>query len=350
MTQIGSDFPIRNVLVTGGAGFLGAHLLRAMLIEPAFAETKISVLDDLSGGFKDNIPSDHRIGFIEGSVADDCLIDSLFDKNKFDLVYHLAAYAAEGLSHFIRRYNYTNNVLGSVNLINAAVRNAAKGFVFTSSIAVYGEQRPPMRESVKPTPADPYGIAKYAVEMDLQAAHEMFGLPFVIVRPHNVYGEFQNTGDPYRNVVGIFMRALLEDRPMPIFGDGLQTRAFTYAGDIARAMVVAPLLSEAKNRVFNLGSDAVTSVIDLAADVATTMRKPCRVEHLPNRLEVKTAFADHSLSHQVFGDLLGDTSLPDGLAKMAKWVLQVGVRRSTPYREIEILDKLPPSWRKLLFE
>ncbi len=348
MNSVEASFPTRNILVTGGAGFLGSHLVRRLLSESVFGNARIVVLDDLSGGFRDNLPEHERLEFIEGSIGDTKLIDELFEAREFEVVYHLAAYAAEGLSHFIRRFNYSNNVLGSMNLINAAIRCHCKCFVFTSSIAVYGHQRPPMRETDTPIPADPYGIAKYAVELDLRAAHEMFGLPYVIFRPHNVYGEFQNTGDPYRNVVGIFIRASLEGRPMPVFGDGSQTRSFTYAGDISRAICLAPFIRAAQCKTFNIGNDEVTSVIDLAATVAQAFKAPTLVEHLPERKEVYSAFADHAFSHQVFGDLIDNTLLVDGLDKMVAWVRRKGVRSSTIYKDIEILDQLPPSWRKLL--
>ena len=161
-------------LVTGGAGFIGSHVARHC----RDLGHKVVVLDDLSGGFQDHIPS--GVDFVEGSINDHKLVDKLFDVYNFDYVYHLAAYAAEGLSHFIRRFNYTNNLIGSVNLINAAVRHECKCFVFTSSIAVYGANRLPMEERMIPRPEDPYGVSKYAVELDLKSAHEMFGLNYII--------------------------------------------------------------------------------------------------------------------------------------------------------------------------
>src|SRR5204862_1825636 len=165
-------------------------------------------------------------------------IDKLCGKYKFNNIYHLAAYAAEGLSHFIKCFNYTNNVVGSINLINAAVNHQVNCFVFTSSIAVYGAGQTPMTEDLTPVPEDPYGIAKLAVEQDLRVSHEMFGLDYVVFRPHNVYGERQNIGDRYRNVVGIFMNQLLKGEPMTVFGDGEQSRAFTHIND------VAPIIAE----------------------------------------------------------------------------------------------------------
>jgi len=134
---------------------------------------RVVVLDDLSGGYTDNVPQGAE--FVQGSILDQTLIDSLFHKHKFDYVYHLAAYAAEGLSHFIKRFNYQNNLIGSVNLINAAVNHKAQCFVFTSSIAVYGVGQTPMTEDMVPIPEDPYGIAKLAVEQELRVSMRCSG-------------------------------------------------------------------------------------------------------------------------------------------------------------------------------
>ena len=141
-----------TILVTGGAGFIGAHVTRSILALPQFSDSQITVLDDLSGGFKENIPVDDRIDFVVGSISDVALVASLFEEKQFRYVYHLAAYAAEGLSHFIRHFNYSNNLLGSINLLNNAVRVESACFIFTSSIAVYGSARVPMLETTKPLP------------------------------------------------------------------------------------------------------------------------------------------------------------------------------------------------------
>ncbi len=328
-------------LVTGAAGFIGANLVRKLL---SSGDCEIVALDDLSGGYRDNLPED--VKFVHGSVTDAELIAALFAEHSFNYVYHLAAYAAEGLSHFIRRFNYTNNLIGSVNLINEAVKHDVECFVFTSSIAVYGPSQVPMREDTVPEPEDPYGIAKYAVELDLMAAHRMFGLNYVVFRPHNVYGEYQNIGDKYRNVVGIFMNQILQGLPMTIFGDGEQQRAFSYIGDIVGPLAAAPVTKAAYNRVFNVGADTPYTVNHLAAAVASAMGVPTHpVVHLDARKEVKVAYSDHTAAQEVFGKL-PQTPLEEGLCRMAAWVHRVGARTSKKFENIEVAINMPPAWRQ----
>jgi UDP-glucose 4-epimerase len=327
-----------TALVTGGAGFIGAHLVDHLVDQMGMS---VTVLDDLSGGFKENVhPKAH---FVEGSIVDDRLVKELFAQTRFDYVYHLAAYAAEGLSHFIKTFNYTNNLLGSVNLINASVNTNVKCFVFTSSIAVYGANQVPMREDTRPEPEDPYGIAKYAVEMELAVSKAMFGLDYVVFRPHNVYGERQNIGDRYRNVIGIFMNNLLLGRVLPIFGDGEQRRAFTYIGDIIPGIARSVLIPEARNKVFNIGSDTHHSVKDLAQLVIEAMGIRGEIKHVEPRNEVRVAYSDHTEYQRVIG-LSQQTSLADGLRRMAGWVRTAGARQSKSFGKIEIEKNLPRIW------
>jgi UDP-glucose 4-epimerase len=327
-----------KTLVTGGAGFIGAHVARVL----GDRGHDVVVLDDLSGGFERNVPEGAR--FVQGSVTDDDLVARLFARERFDYVFHLAAYAAEGLSHFIRRFNYTNNLIGSATILNHCVLHGVKRLVFTSSIAVYGPGRNPMREDMTPTPEDPYGVAKYAVEMDLAAAHEMFGLDYTIFRPHNVYGEFQHIGDRYRNVVGIFMNQLMLGQQLSVFGDGLQTRAFSYVGDIVPAMVDSIGVDAAKNEVFNVGGDTPYTVKELAETVQRVSGKRGELLHLPARREVVHAYADHSKFERVFG-AKAPTSLEEGLRRMWDWAVALGPQEPTRFDGIEIEKNLPPFWK-----
>src|ERR1700733_1467959 len=327
-------------LVTGGAGFMGSHVAEHLLT----MGHKVVVLDELMGAVGADFPPGAI--FVQGSILDHRLLDDLFHKHSFTYVYHLAAYAAEGLSHFIKRFNYNNNLIGSVNLINAAVNSGVKCFVFTSSIAVYGAGQVPMREDTVPVPEDSYGISKLAVEQELRVTHEMFGLNYVVFRPHNVYGERQNIGDRYRNVVGIFMNQLLQGKPMTIFGDGSQQRAFTHISDVAPMIATCVEHAAAMNQIFNVGADVPHSVKHLAAVVAEAMGKSCRIEHLDARNEVKIAFSDHSKAEAVFGRKK-KVSLDQGVQMMADWVEKNGSRESSTFEAIEIERNLPPSWVRL---
>jgi UDP-glucose 4-epimerase len=327
-----------KILVTGGAGFIGSHITA----ELTRRGHHVTVLDDLSGGFVDNIDQDAR--FVSGSITDAELVNNLFNSEEFEFVYHLAAYAAEGLSHFIKRFNYNTNLIGSVNLINAAVNTGVKCFVFTSSIAVYGHSPMlPMTEETVPHPEDSYGISKLAVEQELTSCKSMFGMDYVIFRPHNVYGEHQNIGDKYRNVVGIFMNQLMQNKPMTIFGDGSQTRAFSYIGDIAPIMVDAIETPGAYNQVFNIGADEPYCVNDLANAVARAMGVHASITHVPARNEVQDAYSSHDKVRRVFGKRQVHT-LDEGLCKMATWVRRVGARASHEFGAIEITKNFPRAW------
>jgi len=326
------------ILVTGVAGFIGSHIAERLILRGH----EVVGLDDLSGGFTDNVPK--GTVFVQGTVLDAALLSRLFAEHRITHVFHLAAYAAEGLSHFIRAFNYTNNVVGSMNVLNEAVKAEVRCFVFTSSIAVYGAGQTPMRESLRPEPEDPYGIAKYAVELDLQAARHMFGIESIVFRPHNVYGERQHIGDRYRNVIGIFMNQLMRDEPMSIFGDGTQTRAFSYIGDVAPLIADAIDVPAAFNQTFNIGADESTTVNELAEQVAKAMGEKPRIRHLEARKEVLHAVADHSKVVEVFG-YRPRWSLDRGLKQMAEWALSVGPREPSRRADVEVAKNLPASWR-----
>lgn len=335
---------MENVLVTGGAGFIGSHVAK-WLVKAGY---RVVVLDDLSGGFVENVPAGAE--FVKGSVQDVALVDALFAKERFAYVFHLAAYAAEGLSHFIKNFNYQNNLVGSVNLVNAAVNTGSvKCFVFTSSIAVYGRNQTPMVEELVPMPEDPYGISKYAMELDLKETREMFGMNYVIFRPHNVYGEHQNIGDPYRNVIGIFMRQILTGKPLTIFGDGEQVRAFSYIDDVAPVIASCIERPETWNEVYNIGADKPWTVNELATTVCAAMGAPASaIQHLDARNEVVTAYSNHEKVKRVFGDLIHNVPLAEGISRMAAWVKTLGtIPEPHRFGHIEVLKNLPPSWAKL---
>lgn len=326
-----------KALVTGAAGFIGSHVVDWCLRDGM----QVVALDDLSGGSQDNVSD--AADFVNGTIVDKELIAQLFETHRFDYVYHLAAYAAEGLSHFIRRYNYENNLIGSVNLINQSIIYKVKCLVFTSSIAVYGANQLPMREDMVPQPEDPYGIAKYAVELDLKAAKHHFGLNYIVFRPHNVYGERQNIGDKYRNVVGIFMNQILQGNPLMIFGDGNHTRAFSYIDDVAPVIARSVNFPHAYGEVFNVGSDVPYTVNHLAQVISKAMGVEPSIRYLRHRNEVEHAFSTHEKALEYF-DTESPVPLEQGIARMVEWVYKVGARKTKEFAEIEIRDSLPEGW------
>ncbi|MCE9564910.1 MAG: NAD-dependent epimerase/dehydratase family protein [Planctomycetes bacterium] len=327
-----------RVLVTGAAGFIGSHVADQCLA----LGMSVVATDDLSGGFRENVPT--AATWVQGDLKDRGFVQSLWEiHGPFEFVFHLGAYAAEGLSHFIRAFNYQTNLVASAYLINEAIKARCRCFVFTSSIAVYGKGQLPMSESMTPTPEDPYGISKYAVELDLKAAHEIFGLNSIVFRPHNVYGERQNIADKYRNVIGIFMNQLLQGEPMTVFGDGLQTRAFSHIDDVAPMIARSPLVPAAYNETFNIGADSPYTILQLAEEIAAAFGQPVNVKHLPARNEVVHAFCDHSKAHRVF-NAPPSMDVRTGIQRMATWVKSRCPATPVRFTDIEIRDKLPAGW------
>jgi UDP-glucose 4-epimerase len=315
-----------TVLVTGAAGLLGANFSR-YLVDNGY---DVVGIDDLSGGFQDSV--DKRVTFYPVNLLDASAVEQIFSSHRPEYVYHFAAYAAEGLSPFIRNYNYTNNVLCSANVVNACVNSNVKKVIFTSSMAVYGEGNPPFTEDQTPCPEDPYGIAKYAVEMDLALAHDQFGLDYSIVRPHNVVGIYQNIWDRYRNVIGIWIRKILNNEPMTIFGDGTQVRAFS---DIKFYMEpFEKLMHGHSQETFNLGADkdfTINEAANLLADVAKEFGFEPEIEYLEARNEVHTAYCDHTKAKELLGFEDG-TDLRDTMRDMFSWAME------QPNREVLTMD------------
>lgn len=326
----------QTVLVTGGAGFIGSHVARHCLD----LGMDVVVVDNLSGGFIDNVPI--QCSFYKGDVIDEDFINELFIKYKFTYVYALHAYAAENLSHFIRKFNYENNLISMMNIINACVKHDVKCLVFTSSIAVMANGTPPYTENEPFRPADPYGIAKAAVEQDLHQALEMFGLNYIVFRPFNVYGPGQNIGDKYRNVIGIFMNQIMSGKALTVFGDGEQKRAFSYIDDVAPHIAVAATNENLYNHIFYIGGSEVCSVNQLIKIIGNEFGVTPQVTHLEQRHEAKVAYALTEKAQQVFGP--AKTNIMTGIARMASWAREVGARKSQEFNNIEIRKNLPEGW------
>ena len=239
----------KTVLITGVAGLLGSRL--ADWIIENKPQYRVVGIDDLSGGYAENI--NPKVKFYKIDVNDKKL-HQIFKSEQPDYVFHLAAYAAEGLSPFIRKYNYQNNLLATANIINECIIHDVKRLVFTSTLAVYGHGYGGIFDEMQvPKPIDPYGVAKYGCEMDIQIAGEQHGLDWCIIRPHNVYGVKQNIWDKYRNVLGIWMFQHMNGEPMTIFGDGEQTRAFSFIDDSLEPLWNAAVEPLASKQIINLG-------------------------------------------------------------------------------------------------
>ena len=328
----------KNILVTGGAGFIGCYVADELVKQGH----DVTVLDDLSGGFLRNVPEGAK--FVKGSITDHELVDSLTAGKQ--LVYHIAAYAAEGLSHFVRRYNYQNNVIGSANIINSCVRHNVECLLYTSSMAVYGAAQTPMDEAMVPAPEDPYGIAKYSVERDIAAASSLFGLPYVIIRPHNVYGEKQNLSDRYRNVIAIFINQVMQGIRPTVYGDGSQTRAFSHIDDVTSCIVRAAFEEKARGEIINLGAATPANISDIAKFVINAFGSGLEPEYLETRYEVKHAFCTTEKSERLLG-FKDRISIEQGIKRMVEWARSVGPVEFIDWSSLYELDRnMPGYWKK----
>jgi UDP-glucose 4-epimerase len=331
-----------TVLITGVAGLIGSRFAEWILrTQPG---VQVVGMDNLSGGYLENVPKGVNFYNVD-LVRDHAAVSEIISDCKVDVIYHLAAYAAEGLSPFIRRFNYETNVIASVNLINAAIQRGVDKFIFTSSMAVYGNgQTPPFSEETPPSPIDPYGIAKYAVEMDLEIARIQHGLRYTVIRPHNFYGVNQNIWDRYRNVLGIWMYQLMKDEPMTIYGDGEQTRAFSFVDD---AMV--PLWRaqdpECDGHTINLGGIHEHSINQACEALIRVTGTRIRPIHLPPRHEAKHAWTTWQKSVDMLG-FKHEVELEDGLGRMWEWAQRQPERPRKAWESFEIDRGVYSYWRK----
>jgi UDP-glucose 4-epimerase len=315
-----------NIMITGVAGLLGSRLAD-FLIENT--DNNVIGLDDLSGGYIENV--NPKVKFINTELSNDVnRLNELFAEYKPDYVYHFAAYAAEGLSPFIRNFNYRNNLLSTANIVNNCIVHDVKRLIFTSSIAVYGENSPPFSENLTRSPVDPYGVAKAACEMDIEIAGEQHGLDWCILRPHNVYGRKQNIWDRYRNVLGIWMYQHMNGQPLGIFGDGEQTRAFSCIDDCLLPFWKAAVDDRASKQIINVGG-LRECTINNACDTLIDVMGGGEKIYLEERHEVKHAFSSHEKSVKLL-DYEDNTTLRDGIVDMWNWA------KKQPMRERAVMD------------
>ncbi|MFQ5607123.1 MAG: NAD-dependent epimerase/dehydratase family protein [Candidatus Zixiibacteriota bacterium] len=271
------NFKGKRVLVTGGAGFVGSNLVRAVFD----AGGQVIVLDDLFTGDRGNIDSDIDYEFIEGSVADQKLV---FEQLKrADYVAHLAARNII-ISTRDPREDFSTNIGGTLNVLLAARENPNVRVVYTSSASVYGNPRSlPIPEDENPLTFSPYSVSKLAGENYCTAFYETYGVHVSSVRYSNVYGPKQDPENPYCGVVSKFIESLGAGNPVTIHGDGLQTRDFTYVTDTVEATLIALLSPRADGMVFNVGAGVETSVLTLAEEIARAMDRGVEVRHVDRR-------------------------------------------------------------------
>lgn len=330
-----------SILITGNAGLLGSRM--ADWILENHPEFELVGIDDLSGGYVENI--DPRVIFYRRDLSKDRITD-IFDKHEFMYVYHMACYAAEGLSPFMRMFNDRNNMLSTDNIINECISHDVKRLIYTSSMSVYGwGERIGVEFDEKdvPAPIDPYAVSKYACEMNIKIAGEQHGLDWCIIRPHNVYGEKQNIWDKYRNVLGIWMYQILNKKPMLIYGDGEQTRAFSYIEDCLPAFWNAAVFPEASREIINVGGVRGYSINE-AAELLCKITGYDKVEHKEARHEVKHAVPKPNKSIRLL-NYEQKTSLEEGLKKMWEWAQKQPMRPQYKWENYEITKGIYSYWK-----
>lgn len=330
-----------NILITGVAGLIGARL--ADYFAETMPDAKIVGVDSLFGGYMDNV--NQNVEFYKRDLAVDSVKD-LFQKHHFDYVFHFAAYAAEGLSPFIRKFNYANNVGSTANIVNECINFDVKRLVYTSSMSVYGNGITPgevFTEDDSCMPIDPYGISKYACEMDIKVAGEQHGLDWCIIRPHNVFGAKQNIWDKYRNVLGIWMNKILHGEDMLIYGDGEQTRAFTYIDNILPCLAEAAFSDKASKQIVNLGG-MVPMTINAAAESLCRIAGCGSIQYAEKRHEVKFAVPSYQKSIDIL-KYSEKTGVEEGLQKMWEWAKTQPDRGQYKWPEYEINKGIYSYWK-----
>lgn len=327
-----------RILVTGSLGFMGSHLVDYLVNDGH----EVIGMDNLSTGFKDNTNIAVKNYHIDLVTQPD-VVSSIIENFKPEIVYHLAAWAHEGLSQFCPIKITENNYNSTLNVLIPAIRSGVKRFVFTSSMSVYGEGEAPFDESQERSPVDIYGVAKHSGERAIEILSEVHGFDYTILRPHNVYGPRQNMSDPYRNVVGIFLRRMLEKKSLVIYGDGEQTRAFSYIDDVTPYLAKAGWEPRASKEIMNLGPIEEYSINHLAGCISD------KIEYAPDRpMEVKHAYCTNDKAIDILG-YKTSTTLEEGIKKTLKWAKKLkkttGIAEPKYLDELELVsDNTPQTW------
>lgn len=310
-----------TILITGVAGLIGWNFANYLLQETQHKVIGVDALEDW--GNNNMIEPQERYKFYRIYLGEqDPLhkLDKIVEENDVKCIYHFASYAAEGLSPFMRHFNYIQNTLATSQVINTCIKYDCK-LIYTSSMAVYGkgvcvDPTKTFDETDQPSPIDPYGIAKYGCELDIKVAGEQHGMDWVIIRPHNVFGIGQNVNDRYRNVLGIWMHQAFIKEPMTIYGDGNQERAFTFIDNILEPLYKSANLS---HEIINIGGIQGTS-INHACQVIAKITDWDNIVYLEPRHEVKRAIPNPSKSIKIL-DYEDKISFEEGVTRMWNWVV-----------------------------
>ena len=330
---------MKRCLVTGGAGFIGSHLVDYLINEGH----EVVVIDDLSSGYIENVNKKAKLikkDLIEIDLKGNLLRD-------IDIVYHFAAFPAEGLSLFMPYYTAQKNYMAFLKLLTSCINYKLKTFVFASSVAVYGNNpKVPFDESCPRMPVDPYGVSKAICEQLLEIYGEEYGFNYVILRLHNVYGIRQNLADPYRNVLGIWINMILNGRAPFIYGDGDQTRALTYIDDIVPYIAKSAFAENCYKEVINLGGGIAYKLKDVCQMLLDTLGVKLNPIHLPPRpKEVKHAYCTTEKSIALLG-FKESVTLESGIKKMVNWAKNITVPkfRYIDERLYELKQNMPRNW------
>lgn len=332
----------KSILITGNAGLLGSKMADWLLVY--HPEYEVVGIDNLFGGYLDNI--DPKVIFYKRDLTTDSITD-IFDKHEFEYVFHFAAYAPEGLSTFMRMFTDKNNMLSTDNIINECVNHKVKRLVFTSSMAVYGNGEhygKRFKEYDTPHPLDPYAVSKYACELNIKNAGSIHGLDWCIIRPHNLYGTKQNIWDRYRNVLGIWMYRTLKNEPIYIYGDGKQTRAFSYVDDCLEPLWAAATSPRASKQIINLGATKGYTIKE-AAEILCSITGAQNIEYKEARYEVKHAVPSSAKSKDILG-YEDKTTLEEGIKTMWEWAMEQPERTQFIPEKYEIEHGIYGYWGK----
>lgn len=340
-----------RILVTGGAGFIGSYVTDLLVDRGC----EVYCVDDMSGGFWRNI--NPKCIFEKINLVDKTRAAEFIEKIKPELVYHLAADATEGRSQFTPINCTERNYLAFLYTIVPAIRAGnLKRFVAVSSMSVYGAQKTPFSEEMRPLPEDIYAISKVAMEEALKILADVHGFEYSIIRPHNVYGPRQNIADPYRNVIGIFINQLLNHKRYYIYGDGEQKRAFSHIDDVAPYIVKAGFLDNCNREIINVGPSEEYTINHISDIILKTFfggkeNVPGELKpiYLPDRpKEVKNAFCTNEKIIKLMG-YRTSVGLEEGIKKMIKWAKKLGPQEPRYLKELELVtESTPRTWKDKL--